>query len=469
MFESFVIMLREGVEAALVVGILLVVLERSARRELKRAVYIGLQLAIAASLAAAIVLARAPISEELYEGVLYLTSAVFVGSMMFWVHRRSRTLKRDLEARAQRAVEGEGWREALGLGAFAFLMVFREGAEAVLFLSAVNLTTNSLLSALGAVAGLGLAVIFCVMFVRGSMPVDLRRFFLITEWMLGVFLVQLLVNGYHELAEIGLLPASAASMAIVGPVVRHNSLFILAIVAIPLGLWVTKKSAPQPAGTVAEGAESRLVRARSRRERVYRLGAITCALLIFTSVCVSYAGELAPRRIPPPEMVESTGDHVHIPLERLRDGKLHRFGYQQGNRTTRFLAMLTPDGKVRTALDACEICGSKGYLQEGRYLVCLNCGAEINPETIGIPGGCNPIPLDGKTSDGHLQVAVSDLVDSAHLFVEATGMEQIDPVCGMRVAMSSAAAFEAHEGKTIYFCSERCADRFHQDPAAFTN
>ncbi len=147
MFESFVIMLREGIEAALVIGITLVVLKRSARRDLERAVYGGLGLAIVASVGAAVALSALAISEEIYEGVLYWVSAVFVASMMWWMHRKAKSLHAEIEQRVQHAVETAGSaKEAWGLGAFAFLMVFREGAEAVMFLSAVNLTTDALLT-----------------------------------------------------------------------------------------------------------------------------------------------------------------------------------------------------------------------------------------------------------------------------------------------------------------------------------
>ena len=108
MFESFVIMLREGIEAALVIGITLVVLKRSARRDLERAVYGGLGLAIVASVVAAVALNALTISEEVYEGVLYWVSAVFVASMMWWMHRKAKNLHAEIEQRVQHAVETAG-------------------------------------------------------------------------------------------------------------------------------------------------------------------------------------------------------------------------------------------------------------------------------------------------------------------------------------------------------------------------
>ena len=185
MIESFLIMLREGIEAALVIGIMLVVLQKTQRRDLEQPVFWGLGLAIIASIGAAYALKHLPVSEEAYEGLIFWVSGIFVASMMWWVHSQSRVLKRNIESRVYRTIDATGsqgnLKEVLGLGAFAFLMVFREGAETVMFLSAMTLKTDPVLSAIGAVVGLGLAVLFCVMFVRGSLHINLSRFFSITS------------------------------------------------------------------------------------------------------------------------------------------------------------------------------------------------------------------------------------------------------------------------------------------------
>lgn len=471
MFESFVIMLREGIEAALVVAIMLVVLKRSGRRDLERPIFWGVGLAVVASIGAAVMLNLLSLDDDAYEGGLYFVAALFVGSMMWWMRRKARSLRGDIEQRIQQAVSGDSrgsWKAAWALGAFAFLMVFREGAEAVMFLSAVNLTTNAMLSFIGSLLGLTLAVVFCVMFVRGSLKVNLRRFFTVTEWVLGLFVVQLLINGYHEFAEVGLLPATQRSMALIGPVVRNDSLFILAIVAIPLFIWLTRSTAPVTAtpGT----AEARLALAVARRENFYRYGAIATTLLVLMVVGVVYAREVMPKTVTPPKQVAAENGWVNVPVSDLADGQLNRFGFLSSNKLVRFLAMKTADGKIQTALDACEICGSFGYVQEGKNLICLNCAAEINPLTMGAGGGCNPIPLASEVTNNVVRIAASELAKTAHLFSVAnqTELTSVDPVCGMTVKIDEAAAFETYQGKTYYFCSARCRDLFHQNPAMKT-
>lgn len=473
MFESFVIMLREGVEAALVVAIMLVVLKRSGRRDLERAVFWGVGLAVVASIGAAVALNLLAIDDDAYDGVLYLISALFVGSMMWWMHRKARSLRAGIEQRIQQAVAASPQRDrksSWALGAFAFLMVFREGAEAVMFLSAINLTTDAMLSFIGSLLGLTLAVTFCVMFVRGSLKVNLRRFFTVTEWVLGIFVVQLLVNGYHEFAEAGVLPATQRSMALIGPMVRNDSLFILAIVSIPLFIWLTR-STPPPVEEAMSAAEARLALANVRREKFYRYGAVMTTLLVLAAVGVVYAREAIPKKVSLPEPVTAENGCVTLPLTKLADGQLHRLGLLSANKIVRFLAMKTADGKIQTALDACEICGSFGYVQEGKNLACLNCAAEINPLTMGAGGGCNPIPLSSEVTNDVVRVTVSELERAAHLFpvINQTELTSVDPVCGMTVNINEASAFETYRGKTCYFCSPCCRDLFLQHPATKTS
>lgn len=463
MFGSFVIMLREGVEVALVVAILLLTLKRTGLDALGRAVWWGVGLAALASVAAAVALTRLPLNEEAYEGALYWTAAAFVVSMMVWMHSRARRMRAEAEAQVRRAAAGRG--AAWALGAFAFLMVFREGAEAVLLLAAVNLTTSGMLSFLGAVLGLAAAVAFGVLFVRGSLRVDLGRFFRVTNAVLGIFAAQLLINGYHEFSEVGLVPSSRTSMAIVGPLVRHNTLFVLALVALPLFIWLSRARPASPAPS-ASPAEVRLALARQRRERRARWAAAAAALTLLATLGVVYAREAVPKRLSPPEPVRIDGGEAVVPEATLADGHLHRFGVLHGGRLVRFIVLRTDDGRIRSGFDACEICGAFGYREEEGQLVCLNCTAAINPRTIGEMGGCNPIPLASRVEAGLLRVPLEALVSQAWRFEALTGLVEIDPVCGMRVRLDEAAAFATHGGHSYYFCSERCRQAFAARPAA---
>ncbi len=248
MLEALVLTLREGIEAALVVGIIVAFLRKQGRTELLGSVWAGLVAAVAASAAGAWVLYRVAVNEEVFEGLLYLASAVVVASFLLWMWRHARGLAGEMRGRLGRIVSREGrWAALGGLFVFTFLMIFREGVETALFLSALSLNTSGVMALFGALAGTAAAAVFGVAFVRGSVRVDLSRFFRITGIALAIFVVQLLFNGYHELSEAQWVPANQTSMAVIGPLVRYELFFVAAVLLLPLlMLWIPGRAAAAP-------------------------------------------------------------------------------------------------------------------------------------------------------------------------------------------------------------------------------
>src|SRR5260370_10092803 len=167
--------------------------------------------------------------------------------MLVWMWRHSRALSGQMKGTLARILTRERAAAAgAGIFLFTFLMVFREGVETVLFLSALSLSSGGLQTLLGVLAGLLLAFVFGVLFVRGSLRVDLGRFLKITGIALSIFVVQLLVNGYHELAEAGWLPANQVSMATIGPLVKNEFFFVVAVRAPPLLMVLVSRGGAGP-------------------------------------------------------------------------------------------------------------------------------------------------------------------------------------------------------------------------------
>src|SRR5208282_1176289 len=243
MFQSLVITLREGVEAALIVGIVLGYLRKVGRQAWNQIVYWALTAAILASLVGAAILHRFEMREfsDAYEGWLMLVGAAFVASMVVWMWRTGKHLKQEIETKVSGYSASPSRFGALGLFLFVFLMVFREGAETVLFLAAVSLRTSDLLNFIGGVLGLGLAVGLGVAFFKGSVNVDLRKFFTVTTMVLFVVAAQLLVSGVHELSEAQVLPSGPREMALIGPIVNNDAFFFVAIVALALFLIIAQR------------------------------------------------------------------------------------------------------------------------------------------------------------------------------------------------------------------------------------
>src|SRR3978361_1974903 len=203
MLQAFIITLREGVEASLIVGIIFAYLSKIGRNELKRTVFWALGAAIAASIGVAILIAHLNFNPDIFEGWVMLAAAIFVISMIWFMQKTARSMKGEIEGKVASLISETS---KLGLFFFVFLMVFREGVETVLILSAVSLNSTEMLSFTGTVLGIGVAGVFGVMFTRGSVKINLKRFFSVTTVILYFVMFQLLVSGLHELSENGVLP-----------------------------------------------------------------------------------------------------------------------------------------------------------------------------------------------------------------------------------------------------------------------
>lgn len=423
MFEALVVTLREGVEAALVVGIIVAFLRREGYERHLGAVWAGIGTAALASLAGAWLLYRWAVNEEAFEGVLYLGSAIIVGSMMIWMWRHSHSLSGEMKGSLSRILSSKS--VGLGLFLFTFLMVFREGVETVLFLSALSLTTSGLMASLGVLIGLSAAIVFGVLFVRGSVRVDLGRFFKITGIALGIFVIQLLINGYHELSEAGWLPATPETMAAIGPLVQNDFFFIATVVALPLLMLLIPGKARE-ALPAEEGAAARLERAQDRRQARARTVGAVLGLVILAVLGLGFVYAQPPVSLSPATPVEvGTDGQVRIPLSTFQGLALQRFQTTVEGNPVRFIAIPVEEkGPIATAFDSCLICGPKGYYQEGPTVTCLHCGSAIYTPSIGQSGGCNPVPLKSRVVGNELVLAASDLAAGSGLF-QTTGAHAV--------------------------------------------
>ena len=422
MFEALVVTLREGVEAALVVGIIVAFLRKEGYERHLGSVWAGIGAAAAASLIGAWLLYRWAVNEEAFEGVLYMGSAIIVGSMMIWMWRHSHELSGEMKGSLSRILSGESSGKSVGLGLFlfTFLMVFREGLETVLFLSALSLTTSGIMAVLGVLIGLSAAIAFGVMFVRGSLRIDLGRFFKITGIALGIFVIQLLINGYHELSEAGWLPATPGTMAAIGPLVQNEFFFIAAVVALPLLMLLipgkpreTAEAAPE-----AEPAAARLEKAQAQRQARARMAGAVLGFIILGIVGLGFVYAQPPATLSPATPVQVGADgQVRIPLSTFQGLNMQRFQTSIDGHSVRFIAIPVEEkGPIATAFDSCLICGPKGYYQEGPTVTCLHCGSAIYTPSIGQPGGCNPVPLKSTVVGSDLVLAASDLAAGSGLF-----------------------------------------------------
>jgi len=420
MFQSLVITLREGVEAALILGIVLGYLKKTGRQAWSRYAWWGLAAAIAASLAAAYLVYRYEVVEDAYEGWLMLAGAVFVASMVYWMWRTGKRLKQEIESKLSELSAVPSRSAASGLFLFVFLMVFREGAETVLFLAAVSLRTSELLNFMGGILGLGLAVGLGVAFFKGSVKVNLRKFFAVTTMVLFVVAAQLFVSGVHELSEAQVLPSGPREMALIGPIVNNDAFFFVVIVALALFLIIAQRIQADNT-TASEIArlsppERRKLLADQHRERFWKLASTGASLLVIVLISAQFIYSRTAHAMSPPERVSLQDGQALIPTSLLTDHDLHHFVIDVGGTDVRVIAILDSSGTVRAGLDACMICGHQGYYQDGQNVICRNCGAVIYVPTIGQAGGCNPIHIDYLIEGDQLHIAAAALAVAAKSF-----------------------------------------------------
>ncbi|HEU0101636.1 MAG TPA: iron uptake transporter permease EfeU [Mycobacteriales bacterium] len=208
MLAIFLIGLREGLEAALVVSILIAYLVRTGRRDALPHIWLGVGLAVLLSLAFGTVLEKTSAEltfqqQELLGGTLSIVAVGFVTWMVFWMRRTARHLKRDLEGRAQAALVAGG----TALAVVAFLAVGREGLETALFLwAAAGATTTGTPPLVSALLGIAVAVLLAYGLYRRSVKLNLARFFTVTGTLLIIVAAGVLAYGIHDLQEAEFLP-----------------------------------------------------------------------------------------------------------------------------------------------------------------------------------------------------------------------------------------------------------------------
>jgi high-affinity iron transporter len=233
MFGNYLIGLREGIEAALVVSILITYLVRTNRNALIRFVWFGV--AAAALFSILIAVGLETVSGELsgklepiFAGVVSFVAVGFVTWMIFWMKRSARTISSDLRHRLDDAAIAGG---ALAVAAMSFIAVLREGAEtAIFFWAAAHATGNSLAAVGGLVLGLATAVIVGWLFYRSTSTINLSKFFKITSILLVFVAAGVLSYGLHEFQEIGWLPGEANVLIDLSGVLVEGS-FLATLVA----------------------------------------------------------------------------------------------------------------------------------------------------------------------------------------------------------------------------------------------
>lgn len=234
MFASFLLALREGIEAALIVGIVFGILKKMEKPQLKGMVWRGVAAALAFSILLAIILNVVGAefegkAEQIFEGFAMLSAAALLTWAIFWMRHQSVNMEKDLEQDVRAAANSSSGGV---LFALVFLAVAREGLELAIFLLAARLTSTSLLTYLGATIGLLLAAGLGWLLFNSTRRLNLRQFFRITNFLLIFFAAGMVGYGVHEFNEAGWIPSIVDHFYDINFVLNENSTFGLLVKAL---------------------------------------------------------------------------------------------------------------------------------------------------------------------------------------------------------------------------------------------
>ncbi len=244
MLQAFVITLREGLEAFLIVAISLAYLRKTGRKALIPAVHWGIAASVLVSIGAGIALGRAS-NQALWEGVLAIAAAVLVATLTVHMWRAGRRMKQEIEGRLEASSSKAGAAAFLGVFGFTLLMITREGMETALLMNALIFQVKSAEVVSGAIAGTLLAASVAWLWSRYGHRVNLARFFQVTAVFLFVFVFQLMIYGFHELTESNVLPLDRSwhdATEPYGPDGIYGQYLTYLMVLLPLG-WLAVSSA----------------------------------------------------------------------------------------------------------------------------------------------------------------------------------------------------------------------------------
>jgi high-affinity iron transporter len=233
MLPTYLLSLREGLEAALIIGILLGALSKIRRTDLSPTVWLGTLSAIGVSILTAILLTTFGMSlqdpaEAIFEGITMLIAAGILTWMIFWMSKQARFLKSELEAGVNKAAASAG---KSGLFWLAFIAVVREGVELALFVTAAffagnqaGITSDIIQTLVGTILGVGTAALLSWTLFATAVRLDLRRFFQVTGILLILFAAGLIAHGVHEFNEVGWIPSIIEHVWNLDSVISESSL-----------------------------------------------------------------------------------------------------------------------------------------------------------------------------------------------------------------------------------------------------
>ncbi|MDR3331776.1 MAG: DUF2318 domain-containing protein [Synergistaceae bacterium] len=270
---------------------------------------------------------------------------------------------------------------------------------------------------------IGLLLIYLTGFALYRVASHLRRGALLAAW--GASHLTLLAFEVLTIAQIllgrNLIPRYRWLTKSVIWMLTHVNLFVYILMTLSVVsavLLYARLKATKPFGE--NPAQVRRMKYTARRQARFCASVVLGVIISLLTVTVGVTYSNRRVELSPPVEFPAVGDSIVIPLERVSDGNLHRFVHkvQRGSSTVdvRYIVIKKNDTAYGVGLDACDVCGPSGYYQRKGQVVCILCDVVMNTSTIGLLGGCNPVPLKFSIDGGNLVIRTADLAEEARRF-----------------------------------------------------
>jgi uncharacterized membrane protein len=299
----------------------------------------------------------------------------------------------------------------------AFTLFLYRGFEFFIFPANILIAANPLISLdvlfkmIGCLLGFGLALLTGIAVFRVARVLPVKSLLTVTTVGFIVIIAHQLVVVIQVLLGRGIIPMKKWLLGIMIPLINYQTWFLYALFAVTfalvailyMGRKITRQDDLNP-------AQYRKVLITVRKQLNW--GAVIAVNLLLVFILSTAGKAYADQKveITPAVPVSAVQGAIAIPLEKVSDGRLHRFSFRASNGTTlRFIIIKKSGSAYGVGLDACDICGPTGYYEREDQVVCKLCDVVMNKATIGFKGGCNPVPLEYKMTAGKLVIPAAAL------------------------------------------------------------
>lgn len=404
--QSFIPAMEEGVMLTVPLGILLAILDCFPKQQFRGTFWRALKWGVLVSLFFTAVKTgtRQAVSREGFEAFAIFVSLVCAVILLGVLPSYAGDEKRAKVIRAASAMLVVGFFCYHGMEIWLMPVSIAVAATGEFF------TLEFLVKSLGFGGGIFIGMLSGYLVYKASAALNYKRLMFVYAVQAvaciiqqGIYLVQVLM--------IRRIVGGAALMKFMGPLIDNQRLVIFVVFLVTLLVPITLYSQPKPEKPEgANPAEYRKILAAAKHKLRWGAGVIASLVVMVFMSSVGYSFATKEAELVPAVPVSAESGFVSVPITDVQDGHLHRYSYRTKNGTTvRFIIIRKGGNAYGVGLDACEICGPTGYIERDDQVVCKLCDVVMNKATIGMPGGCNPIPLEYKVEGGNIRISEETL------------------------------------------------------------